>query len=541
MSTSFERRYKPGPDDSGRRDFVGTTIFRSILTDEPDSVVNSTEASMPDCFPDLNLDQVVDAVIASFREYNLAPLYYQHLISVDTISYRQTAARDIDGHPLRKVLQEFGTGMRRLRRGLKQATELRHRLQRERWFLDSAEFYRTMMRTLDDQLGGLDLSSAGFREFRDYVGQLTGSPSFTALGSDVDSVRSALDAVRYCLTLKGSRITVTRYAGQHDYSAAVEQTFDRFRQGEVKDYRSTFPESADVNHVEAQILERVAQLFPEAFGNLERFCTDWHDFLDPVIARFDREVHFYLAYFDFIDPMVGAGLDICYPTVTEDTERVSVMGTFDIALADKLIAEHTPVITNDFELAPPERIIVVSGPNQGGKTTFARTFGQVHQLAALGLPVPGTGATLPIFDRIYTHFEREEEVNTLRGKLQDDLVRVHDLLGEATARSVIIMNELFTSTALQDAVFLGTKVVDRIIQLQARCVYVTFVDELAELGPVTVSMVSSMRSEDSDERTFKIIRRPADGAAHALAVAQKYGVTYQTLKGRLALKGRVAQ
>lgn len=508
--------------------------FHSILFDGSAPAAAVEDATMPACFTDLNLDQIVDAVTAGRAEYSLAPFYYSSLGSVRAVRYRQAVAQDIDGNPLRVVLETFAAELRDVRRHLAQAAELRHRYQRERWFAEAADIYGRAVRGLNEELEATDIKSDGLQAFRRYLSGYAESASFTSLSTATASLEDALAQVRYCLNIRGSRITVTKYEEEADYSAAVEATFARFRQGEVKNYLVKFYVYADMNHVESGVLELVARLYPETFLELDRFSEQWRDFMDPTIARFDREIQFYLAYLTYLDRVRRDGLELCYPTVTDQSKEMFAHDTFDLALADKLAGGKSPVVCNDIGLTDRERILVVSGPNQGGKTTLARTFGQIHFLAALGLPVPGTAAKLSLFDRIFTHYEREESLDTLRGKLQDDLFRIHDILTAATTNSIIIMNELFTSTTLVDAVFLSTKIVQQVIDLDALCVYVTFVDELSQLGPTTVSMVSTVRPDHPEERTYKIVRRPADGQAHAIAVAEKYGLTYRKLKGRLA-------
>lgn len=506
--------------------------FYSILFESAATDTGKEVAAQPECFTDLNLDQVVETLVVGRREYELQPFFYAPLRTADAIRYRQEVGRDIETGVLRERLEAFAQQMQQMRRYLKLIEQLRYPYHKAGWFLEAVAAYCTAVATLAQDLSAAELHSRGLRAFRDYVNQYVLTETFNLLQAKVQHLRAALQEIRYCVLLKGSRVKVWPYTGETDYSVEVAATFEKFRQGAVKDYRTAL-EGSGMNHVEAEILELVAKLNAELFAELLDFYAQNGDFVDATLRSFDREIQFYLAYLEHISRLKALGVQYCYPDMAVADKDIFATAGFDLALAYKCYKEGAPIIGNDFYLQEPERIIVVTGPNQGGKTTFARMFGQLHYLACLGLPVPAREARLFLCDGLFTHFEREEDLSNLRGKLQDDLVRVHSILERATANSIIIMNEIFNSTTLQDALFLSKKVLERLLHLEALGVWVTFIDELASLSPQIVSMVSTVVPSNPAERTYKLVRQPADGLAYALSIVERYRLTYAQIKERI--------
>ncbi len=503
----------------------------SILFDrEPEAALPVHE---PDCFGDLHLDEIVGWLVEGRDEYELAPLLHQPLRDPDSVSYRQLVVRDLEREEVQAAVRSFAERMRSMRRCLAFVRKLHYARQKQRWLLEAVAVYCAAVGSLDEQLAGLALGSEGLCRVRDHVARLCGSASFRSLRAEVEELERRLAATHYMIHLKGLQVRVLAPEERPDVSAEVQDTFAKFAQGAVKDHRVRFNERPELNHVESQILDYVAELHRETFAALERFCTVQRGYLDTGVARFDREVQFYLAYLELITPLRNAGLAFTEPSVSRRAGAVRARATFDLALARRLVLEGADVVGNDLELGDDERVIVVSGPNNGGKTTFARTFGQLHYLASLGLPVPGSAVELQLADRIFTHFEREEDIATLRGKFEDELARIRLILAQATADSILILNETFGSTTLRDARLVGARVMEQIIELGAFCVFVTFIDELATAGDSVVSMVSTVDPDDPAVRTYKVVRRAADGLAYAAAIADKYGLGFDALRRRI--------
>jgi DNA mismatch repair protein MutS len=508
--------------------------FPSLLSQEPLTDQAADQDEDRSYARDLNLDQIVESVAEDREERDLiTTVLYTRLHDAGAVRYRQEVFRDLEDPALLDAIQRFSSMLGEVRAHLHQLGEMQYRYQQEGWLLDAAAIYCDALQSLADDLASAPVSSRALRAFRAYLASYVASAAFTNLCTDTRDRKDALAQIRYCTRISGGRVEVSRYNGEADYSAAVLSTFERFKQGAAKDYLIHYRVRPGMNHIAAQIAELVARLFPEEFTALEEYCRQHAAFLDEGIRHADQELQFYLAFLDYIRPLRAAGLSFCYPEVSASSKEVDAAGAFDLALAHKLVSRRTPVVTNDFHLGGPERIAVVTGPNQGGKTTFARTFGQLHHLAATGCPVPGSAARLFLADRLFTHFEREDDLATMSGKLEDDLIRIRDILRAATPASIVILNEIFTSTTVNDARFLGTKLLTKVMQLDALCVYVTFIDELASLGEQIVSMMSTIVAGNPAERTYKVVRKPADGLAYALAIAEKYELTYQRLHDRL--------
>ncbi len=396
-----------------------TGAFRSVLFDDMEAGAEVEQRPQPVCFTDLNLDQVVDGVIARKESHNLAPFFYAPLVDPDAIRFRQEIFSDLERPGVLELAREFakrelGARYERQRREMSQPDWAFAHHHRARGFLNAAIEYCDAVERMAGGLDDVGVRSRGLLGLRDYLAAYVGGEAFRSLCGEARTLDDELDRVRYSFVLDGSRIIVGPYDELPDYSAQVAETFARFRQGAVTSY---LPEFKDWDtYASIGVLYLVAKVHPDLFGRLDVFCARYARYLDHTVAVFDRELQFYLSYLDYIRPLREAGLRFSYPRVSAEEKSEQVSDTFDLALAAQLTRDGAAVVCNDIRLDDPERILVVTGPNNGGKTTLARTVGQLHYLARLGCPIPGRDSRLFVCDEIFTHFERREDIETLVGQ-----------------------------------------------------------------------------------------------------------------------------
>jgi len=463
----------------------------------------------------------------------LRDLVLRGLGDADAVAYRHEVFRDLEAPGLGVAAERFSAGMAAVHGHLARAARMPAGLEATRWRLEAAAGYRDAVAAFAAALDAAAPASRGLGGVRDALLAYLGSPGYVAFDAATAQLLAGLAGVSYDLRIGEDRITVSRHREAPDYGAEIQATFARFGRAEARPVPVNVFLTETMNEVEAAILARIARLHPAVFAALATWGRDHASFLHEGVDALAGELAFYLGYLGLIAPLRAAGLPFCYPEVSGTNQDVRADGLFDLALALRRVPAGEPVIGNDLDIASGDRRLVLTGPSQAGKTTFARAIGQLHHLAAIGCPVPAAAARVPLVDAVHTHFDRPENPADLAGRLEADLRRFQAILESLTGEGLLIMNDSFASTTLEDALALNRSLLDAVARRGARCVAVTFLGELAAAGAATVSMACVPNTADPIHPTFRLERRPPDGLVRARAIADLHRLGYAAVRERV--------
>jgi DNA mismatch repair ATPase MutS len=267
---------------------------------------------------------------------------------------------------------------------------------------------------------------------------------------------------------------------------------------------------------------------------------------------------FYLGAVRFIRQLEKLGLPMCRPQIVAAGERrCDVKDSFNVHLALRRPGTEngvgSEIIMNDLLLEPEGGILILTGPNGGGKTTYMQGVGVVHILAQLGCHVPGRQAVISPLDQLFTHFPLEEKPESGTGRFGEEAVRLGKIFEQITRHSLVLLNESLSSTNFSESLYLAQDIVRLLRRIGARAIYSTHLHELAgrvdELNESVagdskiISVVSSPVdvSMDADGpemwRRYKLEMRPPLGQSYAREIAARYGISYQQLEDVLSKRG----
>ncbi|CDZ83435.1 hypothetical protein BN1086_01553 [Citrobacter koseri] len=228
----------------------------------------------------------------------------------------------------------YSAEMKNIREISEEKTNRFYFYQQRRWELECILLYCQAVTALYERIAPLSLSSDGMINFRHYLRQYIESENFTGLYSTATMIRKSLEAVQYGLKIKGDTIIVERYHQEKNYSDEILDVFSKFKQHDVNVEVESRHHSFGMNHIEAQVLDCVARLFPAEFHQLDVFIDANKRYRDNTLDLFEREVQFYLAVVEYIEKFRQKGLPFCIPEIQRDKKAISAVAAFDLALAE---------------------------------------------------------------------------------------------------------------------------------------------------------------------------------------------------------------
>jgi DNA mismatch repair ATPase MutS len=482
--------------------------------------------NQPEYFYDLNLDKIIEQIVAIKPKYNLKSYFFTTLNNLEDIEYRHKVLMDLENAKNFNIFDKFCSQFETVNDLLAKSQKSFYKYEKQFCFLNAVNNYCNAIFYLQKESLELDFKSQGLKAFINYLSNYTKKPDFINLSDAATELEEKLLSIKFDILIKDAAITISN-DNVNDFEQDVIDTFLHLVGNIDKEYTS-FKQSTDTNHIEYQILEKVEKLNPDIFMRFDGFFNQMQGFIDQTIETFVDQIQFYFAFLGYIKRFEKNNIKFSYPEFSK--EIIYIENACDIDLADEFIKNNKICVANDFNMQKDEKIAIITGPNQGGKTTFVRCIGQITHLSKLGLKVPATKAQIFLFDNVWSCFERQEQVQSLKSRLENDLIRIKKILDNTTSNSILILNEVFSSTTYDDALFLSKQVLKIILEKGCLCIWVTFMDELCKTEK-TASFVAAI--DQSQNRTFKIVRKPPDGLAYAMSIVSKYHLTKKDIDQRI--------
>lgn len=496
--------------------------YFSILDLEPPENVNASKVGF---FWDLNLNQIIDVIQLQSPQYDISKMYYRFPADEACVEYRKKIYRDVKRTEVYECLRNFSERMRRMAAAENYRDTVKTALQRKAWHANAAYLYCAAVSDLQTALSGKDLQSEGLRRLSEYLEDCTKQEAFLRCRGEASAIQQMVEDFHLILSIEDNKVVITRGKGGGDYAKKLGYDADERK-------LTPFLNGPGMSPLEEAILDTFRRKNPEIFDRVEAFAESCSSFEDPVILQFEQEIQYYLAFWRFEEKMKELGFDFCAPGRDADRE-MEAEGLYDLALACANCARGRSVVSNDFVYREGERFFVVGGPNQGGKTTFARSLGQLVYFAGMGLDVPAVRANVPYFATLLTHFSAEESLGSGKGKLKEELTRLVPMMKEQAEGAFVIINELFTTAAHYDGCVMGKRVLTHFIEKGCMGIYVTHLKELGNSIEGVTALTAMLDGSRERKRTYKISREKLGDVGYAEDIVNKYGLTYQELHRRL--------
>lgn len=243
-------------------------------------------------------------------------------------------------------------------------------------------------------------------------------------------------------------------------------------------------------------------------------------------ARLLEPMLFYAGYLKFMEEAEKKGVKFCRP---------SFNGGGVVKDAKHPLVTTIPIVGNDISYDENSNLRVLTGPNNGGKTTYAKTVGLVHALAQIGFYVPASQADIRFVDRIHTHFVKPDDITLAEGMYKNEMRRIKEIFDYVTPSGLVILDEPCRGTTLEAGQEVTTnflKVFKKIGSTVYLTTHMSGVANAVESGNIPGAMNLHLDMKDDGTPTYHLREGPSP-MDYGKFIPQQMGLDYSALEKRL--------
>jgi DNA mismatch repair ATPase MutS len=230
------------------------------------------------------------------------------------------------------------------------------------------------------------------------------------------------------------------------------------------------------------------------------------DHVDSFLTMLRNELAFYIGCLNLADQLVQIGEPVAFPVPTAANERRHAFhGLYDVCLA---LTKKQKVIGNEAN-ADHKDLVMITGANQGGKTTFMRSIGLAQLMMQCGMFVAADSFSANVCAGLFTHYKRKEDATMKSGKLDEELSRMSEIVDHLTPNCMALFNESFAATNEREGSEIARQITGALLDRHIKVFFVTHLYEFARgyydgHAPNVLFLRAGRQSDGS--RNFKIVQ-----------------------------------
>ncbi len=229
------------------------------------------------------------------------------------------------------------------------------------------------------------------------------------------------------------------------------------------------------------------------------------DHINSFLNMLRTELAFYVGCLNLHGQLAQIGEPACFPMPMAPGERRhSFKGLYDVCLA---LTMKQKIVGNDVD-ADNRDLVIISGANQGGKSTFLRSIGLAQLMSQCGMFAPADSFCSNVCEGLFTHYKRQEDATMNSGKLDEELSRMSDIADNITANCIALFNESFAATNEREGSEIASQIVGALLEKRIKVFFVTHQYEFAHgFHDKKMENAIFLRAERQADgaRTFKLI------------------------------------